>query len=370
MLKQVFDRFLKKRQAGSQISTAWPFGGIAPLSGNITGLATTRRCISLYSQFLSLLDLETEDGSNEHYFIKLLEKPHPAFKKSDFMEALAWEVLLNGQFICRLIFDRQSGRIKRIDPYRNNTARAYVKKGDYNDPESVAQGFYYRSNYSGKVFWPDEALHIKDNLQFRGDLVNAYPRSFFYKALFDSGVAVMNATQGLSMSGGRGAVMIEGVPMSDNEQDKKVRDNFQKTLQSGLKESTSQVMAMPAGYKVHRLLAEQSHSMITWLAERSDLELAKLWDVPFEILQVGKIGAQSLKEVWRQWIRINLRAFVSKVADAFSESVNDGTKFVFRVGKLRFSDQREAATYFSSLIQNEVLTPEEAKKLLEEALNG
>ena len=58
----------------------------------------------------------------------------------------------------------------------------------------------------------------------------------------------------------------------------------------------SQVMGMPMGYKPHRLLAEQSHSLITWLAERNDLELAKIWDVPFEILQVGKIGGQALKK--------------------------------------------------------------------------
>ena len=356
---------LKKRQAGSQISTAWPFGSIAPVYGSIEGLATTRRCISLYSQFLSLLDLETENGDN-HYFIDLLNKPHPAYSKSDFMQALAWEVLLNGQFICRLVYNRMNGKIERIDPYRHNTARAYVKSGDYNDPESVAKGFYYRSSYSSRIWWPDECLHIKDNLQSRGDMVNAYPRSYFYKALFESGVSVQNATLGLSNSGGRGPVLIEGLEIVDDDKQKEVRDIFQSVLQSGLKESTSQVMTMPAGYKPHRLLADQSHSLITWLAERNDLELAKLWDVPFEILQVGKIGAQSLKEVWRQWIRINLRAFTSKVSQAFTEAVNDGTVFLFRVGRLRFSDQRESANYFSQLIQNGVLTPAEVKELLEE----
>ena len=156
--------------------------------------------------------------------------------------------------------------------------------------------------------------------------------------------------------------------MSDSEQDAKVRDIFEKSLQRGLRNTGNQVMGMPIGYKAHRLFSDQGHAMMTWLAERSDLELAKLWDVPFEILQVGKIGAQSLKEVWRQWIRINLRAFTGKVAQAFTDAVNDGTKFVFRVGKLRFSDQREAANYFSSLIQTGVLSPEEVKDSLEEGV--
>ena len=367
MIQTLLNR-LKKRQGGSQLATAWPFGNVHIPTGQITGLGTTRRCISLYSQFLSLLDLETEDEKNDHYFIKLLEKPHPAFTKSNFMETLCWETLLNGQFICRLIYDRHSGKIKIIDPYLNNTARCYVTKGDYADPESVRQGFYYRSGYSGKIWWPDEALHIKDNLQSRGDLVNAYPRSYFYKTLFESGVAVQNVTLGLGLSGGRGAVMIEGLPMDDAKKSQEVRNNFQQTLQSGLKETTHQVMSMPLGYKPHRLFGDQTHSLITWLAERNDLELAKIWDVPFEILQVGKIGAQSLKEVWRQWIRINLRSFTGKVAQAFTDAVNDGTKFVFRVGKLRFSDQREASVYYSSLIQDGVLSPEEVKEALEEEI--
>ena len=367
MIQALLNR-IRKRQGGAQIGTAWPFGMTAPISGSIEGLATTRRCISVYSQFLSILDLETEDGRDDHYFIKLLEKPHPAYRKSDFMEAICWETLLNGQFIARLLYNRTDGKINRILPYRHNTARAYVPKGDYNDPKKT-QDYYYRSTYDAEIWWPDEALHIKDNLQSRGDMINAYPRSYFYKTLFDSGVAVQNCTLGLGLSGGRGAVLVEGLPMDNAEQSKQVRKNFKTEVQSGLKETTSQVVGFPMGYKPHRLFPEQGHSLMTWLAERNDLELAKIWDVPFEVLQVGKIGAQSLKEVWRQFIRINLRAFATKVSSAFTDAVNDGTKFVFRVGKLRFSDQREAANYYSSLIDTGVLTPEDVKEVLEEKMS-
>ena len=283
------------------------------------------------------------------------------------MEALCWELLLNGQFVCRLIYNNR-GLITRIDPYRHNTARAYVVNGDYGDPESVAKGFYYRSTYNSRIWWPDEALHIKDSLQSRGDLVNGYPRSFYFKNLFDAGVSTQNATLGLSLSGGRGPVMIEGLPLDNAEQSQTVRENFSKIVQSGLKESTSQVMGLPVGYKAHRLLNEQSHSMITWLAERNDYELAKLWDVPVELMSIGRLGAQAAKEVWRSWIRFTLRGFVKKIADAFSDAVNDGTVFQFKIGATRFSDQREASLYFSQLVQAGVLPAEEARKMLEENL--
>ena len=363
MIKQFFGRFNKR--AGASILTSFPFGSGFGYSG-ADSIPTIRRCISIYSQFLNILDLETEDD-RPHYFIDLLKAgPHAAYSRSAFMEALAWETLINGQFICRLGFDKQTGKIDRIYPFRSNTARAYTVKGDYADPEQIEKsGYYYRSNYSGRVFWPDEALHVKDCIGFQGDILNSQPRSYFFRTLFNQAAAVQNVSLGLANSGGRGAVLIEGLPMDDADNAKDIRDRFQKTLQSGLSETTSQVMGMPQGYKAHRLLADQSHSLMQWLAERTDLEVAKIFDVPFEILQVGKIGAQSLKEVHRAFIRYSVRSFLAKVADAFSLAVNDGTVFVFRVGKLRFSDAREAAQYYSALITDGVLSPAEVKAELE-----
>ena len=365
MLRGLFNR-LKKRAAGAQIESAWPFGAIAPAFGSVENLPTVRRCLSTYSIILNCLELETENG-DPHYFIDLLKRPHPAFSKSDFYEALVLETFLHGQFICKIKYDRSTGRIVNLIPFQNNTCRAYAVKGDYADAESLLKnGYYYQSNYTGKVFWPDEALHLKDNLQARGDMLNGYPRSYYYKTLFDFGIGVLNASKGLSYSGGRGAVLIEGLPMDNADKSKQVRDLFQKLLQSGLDSSTQQVMGMPAGYKAQRLLNDQGHSIMTWLAERSDLEIAKVFDVPYEILQVGKIGAQSLKEVYRQFIRTALRNFLYKTAQAFSDAVNDGTSFVFRVGKMRFSDAREASQYYSSMINDGVLSPEEVKKELEQ----
>lgn len=366
MLKNILNRF-QKRQAGVQLSTSWPSGMIAPAYGGIESLATTRRCISLYSQFLSILELEAEDKKDDgHYFLKLIEQPHPVYDRIAFYEALCWELLLNGQFVCRLIYDRNTGKIVRIDPYRNRSALAYVRKGDYSDPVALAQGVYYKSNFSPEAWFPYETLHIKDSLQSRGDALNAYPRAYFYRNLFNSGTAVANANLGLSQTAGRGPLLLTGIPEGDSESDAEVRKQVQQLLQSGFSSSGNQTLTLPKGYDVKRMLGEQSHDLIIFLSERSDLELAKLWDVPFEILQVGKIGAQSLKEVWRQWIRITLRAFATKVANELSKAA--GVKLCFRVGRLRFSDQREAANYFSAMMQDGVLSPKEVKEALEEKL--
>ena len=369
MLNALWNR-LKRRGASPRLNVVWPFGG--PLIGGPTALPALRKVVNTYSTFLKILPLETEDGK-PHPFIKLLEDgPHPAYSRSDFFEALTWETLVKGQFICHLESDFR-GAITRIDPFRGGQCRAYPVKGSYDDPISIARhGFYYRASFglkgTSQVFWPDSALHIKDAVSGY-DALNAPSRLADYKTTFDCASACLNAVKGLADSGGRGPVMISGPEFSDAEKAKEIRGQFAKVLAAGLSSSGSQVMTMPEAWKPHPLLDGQGgHSMMRWLSERSDLYFAQLYSLPHEFLVAGKTGAQSLKEVVRLWIRTELKGLCAKISEAFNRAVNDGTRFTFKASRLRSSDMREAAQYFSQLVQSQILSPAEARELLEESL--
>lgn len=369
MLGALFSRF-KRRGAAPRLNVVWPFGG--PLIGGPTALPALRKIVNIYSNFLSILSLETTAGK-EHSFIKLLaEGPHPAYSRSDFMEALAWEVLVNGQLICHLEHD-SGGVITRIDPFRGGQCRAYPVKGSYDDPINIARhGFYYRASFglkgSSQVFWPDSALHIKDSLQGY-DALNAQSRLSNYKVTFDTALACLNVTKGLADSGGRGPVLLAGEEFTDAEKSKEVRELFSKTLAEGLSSSGNQIVTMPDGWKPHPLLDGQGgHNMMRWLTERADLLLAQLYSVPHEFVTAGKTGAQSLKEVVRMFLRTQLKGFSEKVCEAFNKAVNDGTIFTFKASRLRASDMRESAQYFSQLVQSAIISPQEARELLEESL--
>ena len=242
-----------------------------------------------------------------------------------------------------------------------------MKGGDYADPDSVAKGFYYRSSYSDKVWFPDSAIHLKDSLSSVSDMLNSPPRSYLYSSIFETGSAVQEVILGLAASGGRGPLALTGLPQDSTEQSKGIRDRVQRVLQSGLKTGGSQVMTFPEGWKIEKLLGDHAHNLIQFISERSDLSIAKLFSVPLELIQAGqKTGAQTFKEIMRGFLKFPLRAFLSKVADGLSAAAGDGTRFKFKAGRYRFSDAREAGQFYTQMAQIGVLTPEEIKELLED----
>ena len=311
--------------------------------------------------------METKSGK-DHYIFKVLQNPHRLFTKSDFYQILCWETLIRGQFIARLKYDYR-GHITGFLPFTGGRARGFPYKGDYGDTETLENsGYYFQSFYSGKRFSPDEALHIRDLLPVSGDLINGVSRISTFKTAFQTARSVHNVSLGLANSAGRGPVMISGVPFSNSDQDKIVRDRFRKVLQSGLSSTGSQVMSMPTGYKAERLLQDQAFSLISWLSEQSEKSICQVFDIPYQLITVGKTSIQPLKEITRHFIRVPLRNFLNKVSQALEKAVGDGTEFYFNPSKFRFSDAREAGLYFDTLLRGEVLTPEQVRKELEENL--
>ena len=359
MIREIWNR-LRKRQAPT-LEVSFPLGSGAPLYGDAEKIPCVRRALSLYVSFLNSLCLEPKD----HPFAKLIESGgFSAFHKIDFYGWLVREFFLNGQAIARLKFDRETGRVQEILPYRNNSARGYVQRGDYSDPESVAAGYFYRSNYNGRVFWPDEALVCKDYLS-SSDLVNSLPRAWFFKVAFDSGIAIQSSLQGLSQSSGRGAVLLSGLSARDSEQDKKTRERIRTLVQMGLK-AENQVLTLPAGYEAKQFVNQNGYSIMQFLSERNDEEIARIFDVPLGLLTAGKMAIQPLKELWRSWIKITLRAFCERVAMSFSKACGDGTEFHFKISKLLASDLRESSQFLSQLTQSGILSTDEAAAMIED----
>lgn len=363
MLRKLFSR-LKTRQAPAQTTTIWPFGTGFPSFGAIENIPSLRKAISLYSDFLCACELKTKDDK-PHYFLELLKRPHPMISREDFFEILCYELLVEGQFICRLITDKQTGKISQIWPYRANTARAYIKSGDYNDPHATSSGVYYKSSYDNSIWWPDEAIHLRDSLQHTGDMINGYSRAFHFRTAFNSVTANQNAVLGMNYSGGRGPTMLSGLPKESSENTQKVRQLAQETISEGLKETNKQVFSLPTGFELKRLMSDQGHGMLEFLAQRSDLEICKIFSVPYELIHT-KSSVQTVKEVWRQWIKSTLKAFCVKIERELSRAVADGASFKFEIDKMRFSDLREMATYFSQMVQAGAISPKEASELVKD----
>ena len=366
MIKFQWPLKIKKRSASvlGERSEWNPFSNNYPPSKS-TRLATVGRCLRLYSDFLIQTPLVTKDGK-DHYLIDLLKKPNSFDSEKTFWEKLVFELLMNGNFHCYI--KHNQGTVTGLLPYRSGQVYGYPTKGEYSDPlELERSGFYYR-DFKGRVFMPDELFHLKDVMFNSSDNINGYSRTYIYELNFQAGYSIQAVQCSLSQSGLRPPLLLTGLPDSDKEAVKEVRETVKKFFQSGKSAAAGGVLTLPDGYDIKPMMLQSPERALEFLSSKSDLDIARIFSVPIELLARSdgqtQSGSNHLKEANRFFIRTAMKSFLKNISDSLSELAADGTQFEFKIDKMRASDLREQSQYLSQLVQSKILTPAEAKEML------
>ena len=360
LLKNIF----KKRSSVLGERSEWiPFSNNFPPSKS-TRLATVGRCLRLYSDFLIQTPLVTKTGKS-HYLVDLLKSPNSFDTKKSFYDKLVYELLLNGNFHCSIKSNSQ-GRVTALLPYRSGMMYAYPNAGEFGDPVSLEKNGWYYRDYKGRVFVPDEIFHLKDVMFNSVDQINGYSRSYIYELSFLAGYSIQQVQCSLSQSGLRPPLLLSGLPESDDNAVKQVRETVQKFFQSGKSAAAGGVLTLPAGYDVKPMMLQSPERALEFLSSKSDLDIARIFCVPIELLArsdgQSQSGANHLKEANRFFIRTTLKSFLQTIAESFSSLVMDGTEFEFKIDKLRASDLREESQYLSTMVNAGIYSKEEARE--------
>ena len=354
----------KKRQA----TALGPLSEWIPFSNNFpptkaTRLATVGRCLRLYSDFLVQTPLEPES----HYLTKLLNKPNRWQSKKNFYESLVFELLLNGNFHAKIEYD-STGKVTAILPFRVGQIYCHPTNGEYSDPVSLQRGGYYYKDFKGRVFMPDEILHLRDSMFNTSDQLNGLSRVYLYELLFQSGYSIQAVQQSLSASGLRPSWLLSGLPEEDPKATKEVRDTIKQFFQSGQSSTPGAVLSLPEGFELKQLMLNNPENALEFLASKSDLDIARIFSVPIELIgradAEGEGGAQHIKESHRFFIKNSLTSFFKNISDSLENLAMDGTTFEFTVDRFRASDLREQGQYISQLVGAEVLSASEAKAMI------
>ena len=339
-----------------------------PFSNNFpptqaTRLATVGRCLRLYSDFLLQTALEPKD----HYLTKLLNKPNSWQSKKNFYESLTFELLLNGNFHAKVDYDN-TGRVIALLPFRVGQIFCHATNGEYSDPVALQRGGYYYKDFKGRVFMPDDIFHLRDSMFNTSDQLNGLSRVYLYEILFQSGYSIQSVQQSLSASGLRPSWLLSGLPEDSPDNTKDVRDTIKNFFQSGQSAQPGAVLSLPEGFELKQLMLNNPENALEFLASKSDLDIARIFSVPIELIgrsdAEGEGGAQHIKESHRFFIKNSLSSFFKNISDAFTALAMDGTEFRFEVDRFRASDLREQSQYISQLVTSEVLSPEQARKLI------
>ena len=356
-------KFKKRQVSALGAPSEWiPFSNNFPPT-QATRLATVGRCLRLYSDFL----LQTPLEPSEHYLTKLLNKPNRWQSKKNFYESLVFELLLNGNFHAKVNFDA-TGKVTALLPFRVGQIYCHPSDGEYSDPVALQRGGHYYKDFKGRVFMPDEILHLRDSMFNTSDQLNGLSRIYLYEILFQSGYSVQAVQQSLSASGLRPSWLLSGLPEDSPENTKEVRDTIKKFFQSGQSAQAGAVLSLPEGFELKQLMLNNPENALEFLASKSDLDIARIFSVPIELIgradAEGEGGAQHIKESHRFFIKNSLTSFFKNISDALETLAMDGTQFKYEVDRFRASDLREQSQYLSQLVTSEVLSPQEAKSMI------
>lgn len=353
---------LHKRQNPSWLSgTEWiPFSNNFPPT-QATRLATVGRCLRLYSDFAGEIPLVSEPQN--HYLLDLIQKPNDFMTRQNLFESLCFELLLHGNFVSKVKYN-PGGQVTAILPYRSGQVYCYPTRGEYSDPVSLQEGGFYYRDFKGRVLMPEDVWHIKDLMFSNSDLLNGLSRVYLYSTAFDSGSALANTEKSLSSSNLKPPWLLSGLPEVSDKEIESTRDTVDKFLKAG----AQGVLTVPSGYDLKSMMIQNPGPVLQYLGSKSDLDVSRIFSVPIQLLSRSdgetQGSAQDLKEATRFFIKSSLKAFLKNISDSLEDLAMDGAKFSFEVDRFRASDLREQSQYISQLVTAEVLSAEEAKKLL------
>ena len=340
-----------------------PFSNNYPPT-SATRLATVGRCLRLYSDFLLQTPLKAQ---NDHYLIKLLDSPNRWQDKKNFYETLVFELLINGNFMAKVDYD-STGRVTALLPFRAGQCYCHPSKGEYSDPLSIQRsGFYYR-DFKGRIWAESEIWHLKDSMFNNSDQLNGLSRIYLYELLFKAGYSVQAVQQALSASGLRPSWLLTALDGESADNFDKARDVVGKYFSSGRSATPGGVLTLPTGFDLKQLTLANPEKTLEFLATKSDLDVARIFGVPIELLSrsdgesLGSKGAQT--ESHRFFIKSSIQPWLKGIADSLSALAMDGTQFKFEIDKFKASNLNEQGQYLMNLVNAGIISKEDAKAMI------
>ena len=327
-----------------------------------TRLATVGRCLRLYSDFANLCPLKVK-GGGEHYLLDLLDRPASFMTRQNFFEILTMELLLNGGFVCRVLYNER-GQVTKLLPYRSGEVFCYPVNGESSDGLSIEQGGFYYRDFKGRTLTPDQIFHIKDCMFNNSDRLNGLSRVYLYWLAFQQGYSILSFQKLLSDSGLRGPSILTGLDDSDSESLKGVRDSAEQFTRMG-QNSVGRILSLPSGFELKNMMSDHPSKIMEYLSSFSDLTISRVFSVPVELLnrsdaKAGGTGAQHLKEATRFFVKGALKNFLKNISDSLSALAMDKTKFYFKTDALKASDLREQSMFLKGLVDSGVLSTSDA----------
>ena len=340
----------------------------------LTSLGVVALALRLYSDALSRFPLrvKNKEGRNvDHYILAVLEKPNSWQTRTDFFQQITNNVLLGGNFIAKIDWNKSTGSIEKIIPWLSGAIWAYpnAKFSDYSDYIQIEKRGYYYRDFKARRYLPDQLLHIRD-LTHSADIMGVSRISMARQA-FESSVSVQDSIAGTAERGFLNPAIITGSLSQSGSQDSKAAAEkaIREFYQSGAAKRGSAII-LPGEIKIEKLAMDLRQADLDFIKRSTDLEIAKIFNL--QTINNADSAAQSgAKEAYRALTNIALKPWLLHVAESFSQRLlssferRRGLRFCFELDSVASQDLRERGTYLSLLTQRGIISPNEARDLID-----
>ena len=378
MIKKFLKSLLEKRS--NQPFYPLSFASADQSSGETGGLATVKRCLSLYRDLLVSVPIAVCDKKGneilDHWLVKLLNKPC-WLSRPEWTTLLVESYFLHGNFVC-YIDSNGKGEIKGLLPYPEGSIFCYsVDNSSPYDPIRIAQsGFYYKATFGDKQsqkkissnISSENIWHLKNLWQGSyqtSDTLNGKSLAAKFPDVINLALSTQDCLSSFAENGLIPASILSGVGETPAEQKASLRQELEKFFRGG----RGRFLTMDDSIKIDPITQTNPGLILQVISSISSMEIARLFNVPLSL--VGQeTGAnvdsgQSLKESHRFFIRTACRGFIKTIEAKLQELLTDNEFIKLKWKAFVAGDMREAGV-LPGLIEAGILDKNRATEWLED----
>ena len=336
-------------------------GNFQTPSREVDGLSIATSCIDkIANGIIKLGDLQVlKDGEPyDHELNNVLKTPND-LQDPDFFYLYNIKVLLGwGQTFIKIV--SKGGEVKELLSTYSGSIFAYPTQTH----KSLMSDYYYR-DVDGKVWNKEDYIQLRDIFSY--GLHNSQSRLAYCRRTTQTAIATNETRGSLVENGGRFAGLIRGLPTTKSEDRKNIVQSINK-YQSTITNKGG-YLTLPADMSIEALQFSQKDQEFLEQCKLSNEEIARLFSMPLSALSVvAATSYGSSAEDNRSVFKNAILPVANRVSSAFTFSLltkkerQEGLKIGYYTRDLDTFSPNEKANYYTLLIQNGVLTPEQVAK--------
>src|SRR5699024_4546613 len=343
--------------------------------------ATFYTCLRIMSDSVSKLPLKLHKGTtegtqkaNDHYLYNLLKlRPNANMSSSTFWKMVEYQRSYYGHSV--VVIDahkrgKNAGKVKQLIPLNMENVEIWIDDAGLLDDTNSIYYIYTAQKGKKKVeykFKNSEVLHF---LGMTADGIQGMAVKDYLKTLVSNAQASQAYTNSYLKNGLHSKGIVSYVGDLDEGKQQALQERF-KRLAGGINNAGS-LLPLPIGFDYKAISTSMADAQFTELSELTIKQIASAFGIKsHQLNDLERSTNGNIEHQQKQFYVDTLQPILTNYEQELtyklltSREVNEGYFFRFNVDAILRSDSKERADYITTLVEKGVITPNEARQLID-----